>query len=442
MLTRSNLHQYQERAINHIKTIDKSALFLDLGLGKTVTTLTAINDLIKDFAVGKVLIIAPLRVAQTVWHTEAKNWEHLKHMTFSLVIGKEVDRRAALQRTADVYVINRENVPWLVEKMKRKWPFDTVVIDESSSFKNSQSKRFRALKKVSQDIRRMVQLTGTPTPNGAMDLFAQLYLLDGGLRLGRTLTNFRNRFFDAGYMGYTYTLRDGALFTIQKNISDICLSMSAEDYLDLPDKISIIRDNKLEGKLLSQYREFEKHMLLEIGDDVELTAVSAATLSNKLLQFCSGNIYDEDRNVHHFHDLKIETLKEIVEDNQNENMIVVYNFKHELETLRKAFPKAEVMDKAGANVERWNNGEIQMLLLHPKSAGHGLNLQKGGSLMVWYGVTWSLEEYQQMFGRLHRQGQSKPVRVIHIAVGEIEHRVFKALSEKKKVQDVLLSYLK
>ena len=444
MLSRGKLHAYQHRGVKHIIDNPSSALFLEMGLGKTVTTLTSIDDLKYDrFEVNKVLIIAPLRVANTVWHKEAKNWEHLKHLNFSIVTGNSKERHTALQRTADIYVINRENIKWLVEHYRAKFPFDMVVIDESSSFKSHASQRFKALKKVLPYINRMVLLTGTPASNGYMDLWSQVFLLDGGQRLGRNITFFRNRYFDRDFMGYNYEIRQGATEQIQEALSDIVLSMQSEDYLDLPDYLPTVLDNKLEGDLLKKYKVFEKDMMVSLYDDDEkITAMSAATLSNKLLQFCSGNMYDEVGTVHHIHDLKIDTLKEIINENPENNILVAYNYKHELETLTTNFPEAVVLDKKGEAVEKWNKGEIKILLAHPASAGHGLNLQYGGSVIVWYGFTWSLELYQQFNARLYRQGQQDVVRVMHIAVGEIEHKLMTALAKKEMTQDGLLKALK
>ena len=446
MLDESNLHQYQHRAVEHIINKSNSALWLDMGLGKTATTLTAIDRLMYDeFTVHKALIIAPLRVANTVWHTEAKKWRHLNGLRFSIVTGSQDDRLSALQRSADIYVINRENIPWLVGYKKDKWDFDMVVIDESSSFKSHSSQRFKALKKVSTKIPRMVHLTGTPASNGYMDIWSQIYLLDGGHRLGRTISMFRDRYFNRDYMGFKYELREGSVGQIQDKIKDLILSMSAEDYLELPDYLPSVIFNKLEGKLLKDYRIFEKQMMFDIKKESKVTqisAVSAATLSNKLLQFCSGNVYDENGSVHHIHSLKIDTLKELIEENPNDNILVAYNYKHELQALRSAFPTARVLDKSGDAVADWNKGEIKILLAHPSSAGHGLNLQFGGSLIVWYGFTWSLELYQQFNARLYRQGQTKSVRVFHLAVGEIENHLMSMLMSKEVTQDKLLASLK
>lgn len=443
MLTKDNLHGYQQRAVNHILTIPKSALFLDMGLGKTISTLTAIEDLLYDsFQVNKVLIIAPLRVCNTVWAQEAKKWEHTQRLTFSNLAGGKANMMKGLQRKADIYIINRENVKPLVMHLGKKWDFDMVVIDESSSFKSASSQRFKAMKKVLPYIDRMVLLTGTPASNGYGDLYSQFFLLDGGYRLGRTLTMFRTRYFDKDYMGWNYTLRHGAVKQIQDAIQDLVLSMSADDYLELPDLIPSVLGNNLDGELLKKYKKFEKEMILAVEGEEKITAMSAATLTNKLLQFCSGNMYDENGRVYNFHSLKIDTLKEILEENPNDNILVAYNYKHELEALCSAFPDAVVLDKKGEAVIEWNKGNIKILLAHPASAGHGLNLQQGGSLIVWYGFTFALELYQQFNARLHRQGQNQTVRCFHIAVGDVEYRLMETLARKDVVQADLLGALK
>jgi len=444
MLAKNKLHNYQHRAVNHILDIPKSALFLDMGLGKTVSTLTAIEDLMyNSFDVGKVLIIAPLRVCNTVWMQEAKKWEHTQGLTFSNMAGGKQKMLTGLQRKADIYIINRENVKALVLHLGKKWDFDMVVIDESSSFKSPSSQRFKALKKMLPMITRTVLLTGTPASNGYGDLYSQFFLLDGGFRLGRTQTMFRTRYFDKDFMGWTYTLRDGAVKMIQDQIQDLVLSMSAEDYLELPDFIPTVLGNELEGELLRKYLKFKNDMILAIeAEDDKITAMSAATLSNKLLQFCSGNIYDEVGTVRHIHDLKIDTLKEIIDENPNDNILVAYNYRHELEALQQAFPEAILLSKSGKEVKEWNEGKIKIFLAHPASAGHGLNLQHGGALLVWYGFTWSLELYQQFNKRLHRQGQTQKVRAMHIAVGDIEHDLMTTLAKKDVVQSELLEVLK
>jgi SNF2 family DNA or RNA helicase len=426
--------------VKHILEHKNSALFLDMGLGKTITTLTAIEELIyKD--VEKVLIIAPLRVCNSVWVQEAENWEHTTYMSFTNLSGGSANMLKGLKESSDIYLINRENVKALIETTKGKWDFDMVVIDESSSFKSYSSQRFKALKKVLHLIDKMVLLTGTPSPNGYMDLWSQIYLLDRGERLGKNITAFRNRYFTKDFMGWSYEINPYAPAKIQSLIKDVAISMSSEDYLELPDFIPTVLENKLSGKLLKQYKEFEKEMLLDLDGEL-ITAMSAATLSNKLLQFCSGNIYGEDGQIHHFHELKLDTLQEIIDSSPDENLLVGYNYKHELTALKKKFPDAVVLDKEGKAVEQWNRGEIKLLLAHPASAGHGLNLQKGGKTLIWYGFTWSLELYQQFNKRLHRQGQKDNVRCIHITVGDIEYKLMKTLSQKDATQQQLLDNLK
>lgn len=442
-LTRDLLHDYQKRGVDFIKNTPKCALFLDMGLGKTLTTLTAISDLSDSMDINKTLIIAPLRVANTTWHAELMRWEHTKHLTYSICTGCKKDRLQSLMKDVDIYIINRENVSWLVDYYGKKWPFDMVVIDESSSFKSVKSARWKSLRKSLPYIERLIELTGTPAPNGLLDLYAQIYLLDTGQRLGRNMTAYKSRFFESDYMGYNYTIKDDSADKIYSLVDDIVMSMRAEDYLDLPERINVVQAINLPEKIKSKYDELEKEFISVINDD-ELVVFNAAALANKLLQFSNGAVYiDEDKNSVELHRCKLDALKEIVEDNGNENILVAYNYKTDLERLQKAFPNAEVLDKEGLAVDRWNKGEIKMLLAHPASAGHGLNLQHGGSLIVWFGLNWSLELYQQFNGRLHRQGQSKPVRIIHlVAKGCIDERVMLAIENKACTQDELLNYLK
>jgi len=440
MRNRSDLHNYQNHAISFIKEKKKCALFLGMGLGKTVSSLTAVLDLLEDFAATKVLVIAPLRVANTVWKQETQEWSHLKTMDVGICTGSAANRRKVILQNHDITVINRENVVWLVENFK--WGWDTVVLDESSGFKSFKSKRFKALKKVLKHIDILVELTGTPSPNGQMDLWSQVYLMDQGERLGRTISNFRSRFFKpSGYMGYSYELLEGSEDKINNLISDLCLSMSADDYLELPDRISVVEKVSLSKNILDQYKELEKEFLLEL-EDVGIEAPSAGVLANKLLQFSNGAVYDEQKKYHVLHDEKIDRLKEIIEDNQGENIFVAYNFKSDLERLVKAFPKATVLDKEGKALKAWNKGKVKMLLAHPASAGHGLNAQYGGSVIIWFGLNWSLELYQQFNARLHRQGQTKPVRIIHIVSEKtIDLKVLQALSSKAKTQKDLLDFM-
>ena len=443
MLIREQMHDYQNRSVNFILDNKKVALLLSMGMGKTVSSLTAIVDLIDSMSINKVLIIAPLRVANTVWHTEAKNWEHTKHLKINICTGSEKNRQSKLHSSADIYVINRENVEWLVNLYGKKWPFDCVIIDESSSFKSPSARRFKALKKTIAKTEYCVLLTGTPSPNGLLDLWSQYYLLDAGERLGRTMTAYKQRFFETDFMGYKFEPRKNASNNIYDLVKNITLSMDAEDYLTLPSRIDSSLVVELPVKLKKQYDELEKEFIAQI-DDNEIVALSAATLANKLLQFCNGAIYtDEHKNYSELHKSKLDALADIVDDNNGENILVAYNYKTDLIRLQKKFPDAVVMDKEGLAVDKWNRGEIKMLLAHPASAGHGLNLQKGGSLIVWFGLNWSLELYQQFNARLHRQGQDKPVRIIHIVVKDcIDEKVMKAIAGKALTQSDLLNALK
>lgn len=443
-LNREHLHDYQLKAIDFIKSRERCALFLDMGLGKTTSTLTAITDLKDEMSVNKVLVIAPLRVANSTWKQEVEKWKHLEHLKVSVCTGTEKARRAALHRDADVYVINRENVLWLVELYKAKWPFDCVVVDESSSFKNPSAKRFRALKKVLPYTNYMVLLTGTPSPNSLLDLWPQMYLVDFGERLGRTITGYRQRFFDQDYMGYRYTIRPGCADKIHALLADKVISMDAEDYLELPDRIDLTTRVTLPPAALKAYKELEKTLLTELDSGEEVEAITAAALANKMLQMSNGGAYyDEHKNWAEVHKEKLDALSDIVDDNPNENILVAYNYRFDLERLLKRFPQAEVLDKQQSTIDRWNRGEIKMLLAHPASAGHGLNLQSGGSMIVWFGLNWSLELYQQFNARLHRQGQTKPVRIIHIVSNEtIDDRVLGVLRDKDATQSSLLNALK
>ena len=442
MLSRDNLHDYQNKALTFIKDKRKCALFLDMGLGKSVTTLTAASDMLEDFAVNKVLVIAPLRVANTVWKQEAEKWEHLKHLKIAIITGKPETRIAAVRSDSDIYVINREQVDWLFSiKWKTKW--DMLIIDESSSFKNHQAKRFRALRKMIKHFESVVLLTGTPSPNGVGDLWAQMYLIDQGQRLGKTLTNFRSRFMhQPQYMGFGWLPNKGSDKQIQALIRDVCITMSSEDYLELPERIDLNEYIELPDKVRSQYKELEKEFLLTL-ESGDIEALSAATLAGKLLQMCNGAVYDEDGEAHLIHDLKIKAIKEIIEDHPNENFLIAYNFKSDLVRLSKALPQGVSLSKSGVEVQKWNENKIKLLFAHPASAGHGLNLQAGGSNIIWFGLNWSLELYQQFNARLHRQGQDKPVKVIHIVAKDgMDEKVMKALASKAKTQNDLLNYLK
>jgi SNF2 family DNA or RNA helicase len=414
-----------------------------LGLGKTITTLTAIVDLIDSMAVSKVLIVAPLRVANSVWHKEAANWQHTKHLTFSIVTGSEKERLSALHKTADVYVINRENVHWIVEHYAKKWPFDMIVLDEASSFKSSSSQRFKSLRKTIPFTNRLVELTGTPSPNGLLDIWSQMYLLDCGERLGRSMTAYKQRFFEAGYNGYSFKPVKSADKIIHKLIDDIVISLNVEDYLEMPERIDTVIRVALPPARLAEYKQLERDFLIQINDN-EIVAYNAATLAGKLLQFSNGATYtDELKNWTEIHSAKLDALDDIISENSDENLLIAYNYKTDLIRLQARYPDAVVLDKDPKTIEQWNNGNIKMLLAHPASCGHGINLQHGGSIIVWFGLNWSLELYQQFNGRLHRQGQTKPVRVVHIvADGCIDDKVMFAIENKATTQQQLIDALK
>lgn len=440
----TDLHDYQRKAVEYIKSKRRCMLALEMGLGKSISTLTAISDLSDSFKIHKTLVIAPLRVANSVWKQEASKWAHTQHLRVSVCTGSERERRAALMTTADIYVINRENIPWLVTNFGSKWQFDCVVIDESSSFKSSSSQRFKAMKRVLPYTEYMVLLSGTPASNGLLDLWSQIFMIDSGERLGKTKSSFESRFFESDYMGFKLTPRKGSAEKIHDILSDCVLSMSAQDYLDLPERIDIYERVAMPPSIHKEYLHFEKTLLSELPDGNFIEAQSAAVLANKLLQYSNGcSYYDDLKNWTEIHTVKLDTLSDIVDDNQGENLLVAYSYKHDLARLQKRFPEAVVLDKNADTVDKWNRGEIKMLLAHPASAGHGLNLQNGGSVIVWFGLTWSLEQYLQFNARLHRQGQGKPVRIIHIVTdGTIDERVVEVLAHKDAVQSALLSALK
>ena len=443
MLSRADLHEYQRKAIDFVLRERRCMLTLGMGLGKTTSTLTAVSDMLDGFTANKVLVIAPLRVANSVWAQEARLWAHLRHLRVSVCTGPEKARRSALALSSDVYVINRENVPWLVENYGKKWPFDVVVIDESSSFKSASSKRFKAIRKMLPHIEAMILLTGTPSPNGLLDMWSQMYLVDYGERLGRTLTGYKQRFFEADYFGRKFELRPGSAEKIHSLLGDKIIHMSAEDYLDMPARIDLTVGIDLPPNVMSEYVDFERTMLAEInGEEVEAT--TAAVLANKLLQYANGALYtDANGNWGETHAAKLDALADIIEDNPGETVLVAYNYKSDLERLLARFPQAVILDKKQETIDAWNRGQIQMLLAHPASAGHGLNLQKGGALCVWFGLNWSLEYYQQFNARLHRQGQTRPVRIAHIvANGTIDQRVLQVLQSKDATQKSLLNALK
>ena len=430
-------HDYQVTAYNKILDTPRVGLFLEMGLGKTVVTLTAINELMYNrFEITRVLVIAPKRVAEDTWSRECNVWDHLKNLKISKILGDTKTRLKAIEQDADIYIINRENVKWLVDNTK--WQYDMVVIDELSSFKSRQSQRFKALRKVMPLVDRVVGLTGTPTPNGYMDLWSQIYLLDRGKRLEKTIGAYRERYFlpgmRNGYTVFNWVLRPGMDRVIQERISDICVSMKAEDYLKMPARIDNVIEVTLSDREMKLYKQLEKESILEAED---IVALSAATLGNKLLQLANGCVYDTNRNVIKIHDKKLEALSEIIDCN-NEPVLVFYNFKHDLEALQKAFPESRILDTT-QDISDWNEGKIRLLLAHPASVGHGLNIQAGGHIIVWYGLTWSLELYEQANARLYRQGQKNAVIIHHlVAKGTIDESVMKALSAKGNLQAELM----
>lgn len=436
-------HDYQERAIEFILNHENSALFLDMGLGKTVITLTALYSMLFDrFTATKVLVIAPLTVAWNTWSLEAEKWEHLQGLKISKILGTAAERRKALQEDAEIYVINRENVVWLVKELKT-WPFDVVVIDELSSFKSNQSKRFKALKYVRPYIDHVIGLTGTPASNSMMDLWAEMYLVDQGERLGKTLTWYRSNYFKPGwsngYVVYKWQLLPGAKDIITEKLSDISVSMSAQDYLSLPDKVETDIFIDLDSKALKAYQQLEREALTTV-DDTEIEGINAAAIMSKLLQASNGFLYDESHAVHRLHSAKLEALEELIEQAQSP-VLVFYEFKADLEDLAKL--KGARQLSGPKDIEDWNAGKINILLAHPASAGYGLNLQEGGHIVVWYGLTWSLEQYQQANARLYRQGQKDTVFIYHIlAKGTADEDVKKALEDKDMSQSALLNALK
>lgn len=443
-------HKYQEMAINKIYETERAGLFLDMGLGKTVISLTAIDNLINDrFEISKVLVIAPLRVAEDTWSKESDKWNHLKHLKISKILGTPTQRRKALAKEADIYVINRENVVWLTNELSdlgNSWPFDMVVIDELSSFKSPKSQRFRALKKYITRAKRVVGLTGTPAPNGLMDLWSQIYLLDSGKRLGKTLTGYREKYFIPNQRNATtvfnYKPKEFAEQHIREAISDICISMRAEDWLDMPERIDNIQAVRLSEKEQEEYNTFERESYLQFLEG-EITAASRAALTNKLLQFSNGAVYNADGEYIKIHDKKLSALEEIIELSNGKPVLCFYSYKHDLERILEKFPEAVKLNNSD-DITAWNNGDIPLLLAHPAGAGHGLNLQGGGNIIVWFGLTWSLELYQQANARLYRQGQTEDSVIIHhlITEGSADERVLQALINKKDVQDDLLDSLK
>lgn len=453
-------HDYQRYCITRIIQDSALALFLDMGLGKTVITLTAVNDLIFNrFLVKRCLVIAPKKVAEDTWMREQSKWDHLKLLRVLPVLGDKNRRIKALNSPGQVYAVNRENVQWLVDYYRNDWPFDMVVIDESSSFKSHRAKRFKSLKNIRRHIGRLIELTGTPAPNGLTDLWAQVYLLDGGARLGRTLAEYRNNYFAPASRNrttvFSYEPLPGAQEKIQDLIRDICISLSAKDYLELPERIINIRYVKLDSRARKAYDEMEREKILELPEGI-LDAGSAAVLSGKLLQLANGAIYRttevksgeiaESRETVEIHDNKIEAFLELLEELNGRRALVFYNFQHDFERLQKALSKSKLrirkLEGAG-DIADWNAGNIDLLFAHPASVAYGLNLQDGGHDVIWFGLNYSLELYQQACARLHRQGQQSTVYIHHLVVADsVDEDVIAALQKKEDSQTALLEALK
>lgn len=453
-MTRQDLHEYQEAAVSHILRHTHCGLFLDMGLGKTVSTLTAIEWLMyQDLSITKVLVVAPKRVAESVWGAEIDKWEHLRHLRVSKVIGTEKQRRAALSTPADIYTIGRDNIAWLCGLYGgSRVPFDMLVIDELSSFKNPKSQRFKSLRLVQPCFSRVVGLTGTPAPNGLIDLWSQVYLLDRGQRLGKFISHFRDKWFTPGKRNglvvYSYVPREGAEEQIHQAIGDICMSMKAQDYLKLPGRIDNIVRIQMPDDIQAEYDRFEKEKVLELaggqGEEVEITTANAAVLSMKLLQFANGSVYDEAKVPHTVHDLKVEATKELVGDAAGQPVLIAWTFTSDrdrlLEALKKYHPRVLKDDR---DIQDWNEGKVPVLLMHPASGGHGLNLQAGGHRIIWFGQTWSLELEQQFNARLDRQGQREVVIINRlVCCNTIDQDVIQAQKVKAQTQDALMEAVK
>lgn len=446
-MNETNLHNYQNGAVAHILENDFCGLFLDMGLGKTVSSLTAIKKLIYDeVEINTVLVIAPKRVAESVWSAECDKWEHLKGLRVAKIIGNEKQRKAALREKADVYMLGRDNIVWLCGLYGGSMlPFDMLIIDESSSFKSPKSLRFKALKAAQPSFDRVVLLTGTPAPNGLIDLWSQIFLLDRGERLGKTITFYRDNFFSKSYNGFSYDLQQDAEERIHTKIKDVCLSMKAADYLDLPKRIDNFIKIQFPPELKKKYLDFEREKVLELLTTSEdITAMSAAGLSNKLLQFANGAVYDADKVWHAVHDLKLDAAEEVIESANGKPVLIAYTYKSDverlLERLKKYKPKKLDSDQ---DIKDWNAGKIKVLLMHPASGGHGLNLQTGGHIALWFGQTWSLELYMQFNARLDRQGQTESVIINHlIAEGTHDEEVIKSLENKETRQEGLMKAVK
>lgn len=450
-MNEKDLHEYQKYSVRFIEDHKEAGLFLDMGLGKTVSTLTAIRHMIDNLEISRVLVIAPKRVAEDTWPKEVEKWDHLRDLRISTILGTASERRAALRKDADIYVINRENVTWLVGELRGVFNFDMLVIDELSSFKSSKAQRFKALRSVRDQFYRVVGLTGTPAPNGLMDLWSEIYLLDMGERLGKFITGYREKYFrpgrSNGMIVFDYKILEGKENEISKKISDICVSMKAEDYITLPAKMEHTIYVNLSDDEKRQYDDFERDETLRLYDNTDKTtisAVNAAALSNKLLQYSNGAIYDSDHDVHEIHDKKLDALEELVEEANGNPVLVFYSYRHDVERIKKrlhAYAPRELT--TSRDIDEWNDRRIKILLAHPAGAGHGLNLQKGGNIVIWFGETWSLELYQQANARLYRQGQTKPVQIYKLVCrGTMDEDVLKALAGKTDKQEALLDAVK
>ena len=440
-------YDYQQYAIDYIIRNKESGIFLDMGLGKTVITLTAIEELMyNSFEVKRVLVVAPLRVARDTWSSECGKWDHLKHIKMSLILGDERERIRAINRNADIYVINRENLAWLIDHYGKSFPYDMVVLDELSSFKDPSSKRFRKMKSVRPFIKRIVGLTGTPAPNGLLDLWPQIYLLDMGKRLGRYISAYRNEYFlpdkRNGQVIYSYKPRPYAEREIYKKINDLCVSMKAADYIKMPDRVDNFIEVKMSDNEKRLYDRLERDTLIPFSDG-DIDAVNAAALATKLLQMANGAVYDENKIVKHIHNKKLEALEDLYEAANGKPVLIFYMYKHDRDRIKALIGQdARELDSA-RDIADWNAGRIKAAIAHPASTGHGLNLQSGGSTIIWFGLTWSLELYQQANARLWRQGQKETVIVHHLVTKDtIDEQVMKVLQKKEKGQSALMNAVK
>ena len=444
-------HDYQRYATEYIESHPEAAVFLDMGLGKTSITLTALNNLLFDyFDVHRILVIAPLRVARNTWSDEIEKWDHLHNLTFAIAVGSEKERLEALRKQADITMINRENLQWLIEKSGQPFEYDMVVIDELSSFKNHQAKRFKALMKARPKVKRIVGLTGTPSSNGLMDLFAEFKILDMGMRFGRFTGQYRNTYFKPDKMNgpvvYSYKPLPGAEDAIYEKISDITISMKAADHLKMPELVNTKYMVHLSEKEKKKYEDMKAELVLELPEG-EITAANAASLSGKLSQMANGAVYADDESILPIHDRKLDALEDIIESANGKPLLIAYWFKHDLIRIEQRLTEKKIPFQkldSDASMKMWNKGELPVALIHPASAGHGLNLQSGGSTLVWFGITWSLELYQQTVARLYRQGQSsRTVTVIHILTqGTVDEKIMKALAEKDSTQSALIDAVK